>query len=207
MAQPRKFAFDTEFAADGEVLREGVALPKRMSAEEIAAERAAGYEQGKHDAMVQAERQAAAALEVIADAASAILTRLDTESRAMRDDAAHIASAAARKIAGAALDTFGAERAAAAIEAAMDTLRHQPRLLVKLSPEAAVVLKPRIEKMCETHAYAGAVLVREVEGLGAGQVSIDWSDGVVSTDPVEVSTRIETMIELALASAPGLGGT
>jgi hypothetical protein len=40
------------------------------------------------------------------------------------------------KIAGAALDGFGEERAASAIEAAMDALRHQPRLVVKLPPDA-----------------------------------------------------------------------
>ena len=84
---------------------------------------------------MRAERETAAALQAIADAASAILTRLDAESRAMREEAARIAMIAARKMAGAALDAHGAERAAAAIEAAMDTLRHQPRLLVKLSPK------------------------------------------------------------------------
>ena len=201
MAQIRKYAFDTEFAPDGEVLREGATAPKRLTPEEIAAERASSYESGKRDALAHAERETAAALRAIADATSAILTRLDSESRAMRDDAARIALIASRKIAGAALDAFGPERAAVAIEAAMDTLRHQPRLLVKLSPESAEVLRPRIEKMCEMHAYAGAVLVRVDAGMGAGEVSIDWSDGVVSTNPNDTAQRIDALIEAALASA------
>ena len=87
----------------------------------------------------------------------------------MREEAARIALAAARKIAGAALDAFGAERAAAAVEAAMDALRHQPRLVVKLSPDSGRALKPRIAAMCETHAYAGAVLVRAEPGLQRGR--------------------------------------
>jgi len=197
MTQIRKYAFDTEFAPDGAIVKDA---PKRLTPEEIAAECAAAYERGKQDAVAQAERHAAAALQALADAASGVLTRLDAESQAMRAEAANVALAAARKIAGVSLDAFGHERAAGAIEAAMDALRHQPRLVVKLSPEAADVLKPRIAEMCETHAYAGAVLVRAEPGLRTGAVTIDWSDGVIHMDPAEADQRIQTLIDAALAS-------
>jgi flagellar assembly protein FliH len=82
----------------------------------------------------------------------------------------------------------------------MDMLRHQPRLVVKLSPEAAEVLGPRIGAMCETHAYAGAVLVRPQAGLRSGEVTIDWSDGVINMKPDEAAERIEALIEAALAA-------
>jgi flagellar assembly protein FliH len=197
MAQVRKYGFDTEFAPDGEIVRDG---PKRLSSEEIAAECAAAYERGKQDAVAQAERKAAAALEALADAASAVLTRLNAESAAMREEAARIALAAAHKISGAALDAFGAERTAAAVEAAMDALRHQPRLLVRLPAADVEALQPRIVAMCETHAYAGAVLVRADEKLRTGEVVIDWSDGVVTLSPAEAAERINTMVEAALAA-------
>jgi flagellar assembly protein FliH len=199
MAQARKFSFDTEFAADGAVLRE---TPKRLTPEEIEAQCAAAYERGKQDALAQAERDAAAALGALAHAASAVLSHLDAESRAMREEAARLAITAARKIADAALDAFGVERAAAAIEAAMDALRHQPRLVVKLSPAAAETLKPRIDAISEKHAYAGAVLVRAEPGFGEGEVSIDWSDGVITLDPAEAGARINTLLEAALAAEP-----
>lgn len=198
MTQLRKYAFDKEFAPDGAVLREA---PRRLTPEEIDAERAAAYERGKLDSLAEAEHRIASALEALANAASAALSRLDAESRVMREEAAHLAIAAARKIAGASLDAHGAERAAAAIEAAMDMLRHQPRLVVRLSPEAAEALKPRIDDMCANHAYAGAILVRAEPGLGAGAVSIDWSDGMITLDPEEAAQRIDTLIETAL-SAP-----
>ena len=196
MTPARKYGFNTEFAPDGKILRDGVV--QRRSEEEI---EAAAYERGKKDALAQAEREAAAALQLLADAASAILTRLDAESRAMREEAARIATIAARKIAGAALDKFGAEYAAAAIEAAMDALRHQPRLVVKLAPDAAEQLGRRIEQMCQTHAYAGAVLVRPDPALGAGEVTIDWSDGVVAHAPQNTAQSIDSLVEAALAAA------
>lgn len=197
MAQVRKYGFDTEFSADGAIVREA---PKRLTPEEIEAQCAAAYERGKHDAVAQAERHAAAALQVLADAASAVLTRLDAESRAVRDEAARIAMSAARKIADTALESFGAERAAAAVEAAMDALRHQPRLVVKLPPDVAETLKPRIAEMCETHAYAGAILVRAEPNLTTGEVVLDWTDGVITMSPDEAATRINSLVEAALAA-------
>lgn len=197
MTAIRKYGFDTEFAPDGAIVKEA---PKKLSAEEIAAECAAAYERGKHDAVAQAERQAAASLQAMADAASAVLTRLDAESRAMRDEAAHVALVAARKIAGAAIEQFGVERAQTAIEAAMDALRAQPRLIVKLPPDTADALKPRIAAMCETHAYAGAILVRAEPNLRAGEVVIDWADGVISMSPDDAAARITELVHAALAA-------
>lgn len=200
MAQIRKYAFDTEFAPDGEILR-GADAPQRLTPEQIEAERAMAYDRGKKDALVAAERETAAAMKELAQTAAALLARLDGESRAMREDAARIAMAAARKIAGAALEAYGEAPAAAAVEAAMDTLRHQPRLVVKLSPERADALRGRIEELCEAHAYAGAVLVRGDAQMKSGQISIDWSDGVVTADPGETAERIDALIEAALAAA------
>ncbi len=199
MPPARKYGFDTEFAPDGAIISEAA---KRLSPEEVSAECAAAYERGKQDATAQAERKAAAALEALADAASAVLTRLDAESTAMREEAARIALAAARKIAGAALDAFGAERAAAAVEAAMDALRHQPRLLLKLPAADVEALQPRIARMCETHAYAGAVIVRADDKLKSGDVVIDWSDGVIALSPNEAAERITALVDAALAAPP-----
>jgi len=198
MAQIRKFAFNTEFDADGAIVRDNA--PKKLTPEEVEVERKRAYDTGTQDALAQAERDVATALRTLSDAANKMLSRLDDESRAMRTEAVQIALIAARKIAGAALDGYGAERCAHAIEAAMDTLRHQPRLVVKLSPQAAEILRPRIESLTEMHAYAGAVLVRETPGLGPGEVSIDWSDGVVHANPADAVRQIEALVEAALAS-------
>ena len=61
-------------------------------------------------------------------------------------------------------------------------------------------MKPRITEMCETHAYASAVLVRAEPGLKTGEVTIDWSDGVITMDPADATRRIEELIDAALAA-------
>ncbi len=197
MANIRKYAFDTEFTPDGGIVTEA---PKKFEASEVEVERKAAYKQGADDALAAAERQTAAALQSLADKLTTLITKLESESRAMRDEAAGVALAAARKIAGAALDAYGEERAIAAIEAVLDTLRHNPRLIVKLAPEACETLKPRIQEMADQHGYGGAILVRAQPGMRSGEVSIDWSDGVISMNPDDTAKHIEDLIDAALAA-------
>lgn len=196
MSNIRKYAFDTEFTPDGGILS---AAPKKYELEEVETERKAAYKRGADDALAAAERQTAAALQAMAEKMTTLITQLESESRAMREEAARVALAASRKIAGAALDAYGVERAVMAIEAVMDALRHNPRLIVKLAPEACETLKPRIEAMADQHGYGGVILVRAQPGMKAGEVSIDWSDGVVTMSPEDAAQRIEDVINAALA--------
>lgn len=193
----RKFSFDTEFSPTGDVVREA---PRKFTTEEVEAERQLAYARGAQDATAQAERQAAVALQALADAAKKLLSQLNRERQVMRDEAARLALVAAQKIAGAALEAHGVERAATAIEAAMDQLRHQPRLLVKLAPDAADALKPRIDELAQAHGYGATILVRAQAGLRDGEVVIDWSDGMVAMSPEETAAQIEALIEAALAT-------
>ncbi len=197
MTEMRKYAFTTEFAPDGAIVR----AQRPLKPEEIEAKCATAYESGKADALAEAERRSAAALEALAKAADNILAALENESRAMRAEAAAIALAAGRKIAGAALEQFGDAHAGAAIEAAMDALRHQPRLLIKLPESIAETLLPRIEVMRETHGYAGAILLRAEPQMRTGQVSIDWSDGIVHLSAEQVAERIGALIDATLTAS------
>lgn len=197
----RKFAFDTEFAPDGTILNDATSGARRFTPDEVETARAAAYAQGKDDATAAAERAAAAALSEIAASAGALLQTMATESQAMRTDAAQLALVAARKIAGAALDAFGEARALGAIEAAMESLRHGPRLIIRTPQHMADALKPRIEEMAAEHGFGGAIVVRPDANLKAGAVVLDWTDGVVRIDPAEIAERIDALITTALAGA------
>ncbi len=195
----RRFAFDTEFAPDGAILSEGGG--RRVTPEELDAARTHAFEQGKADAQAAAERAAAAALKQVADAAGALLRQLHEERAAMRAEAAGLALAAARKISGAALASFGEDRALGAIEQTLDMLRSAPRLIVRVAPDKVDALKPRIEALAAEQAFAGAILVRPDPRAGAGAVSIDWGDGAVTLDPAEADARITDLVTAALAGA------
>ncbi|MBI1186463.1 MAG: hypothetical protein GC206_03910 [Alphaproteobacteria bacterium] len=199
----RKYAFDTEFAPDGTVLRElNSGVRARLTMEEVEAERAAAFKSGQEDAFAAAERAHAEAAQSVLQAARALLSRLDEETQILRREAAEAALAAARAIAGAALDAFGEARAAAAASAAMEMLPMQPRFVVRVAPPLVEGVKARLETAAKDHAFAGAVLVRGQEGLSAGDAAIDWSQGAVIIDRTDIEARVRALVEAALEAPP-----
>jgi flagellar assembly protein FliH len=201
LSNVRKFMFDTEFAADGAVLRDPARGEfQRFTPAEIEAARASAYEEGKGDALAKAERASAEALAALAAHARAIITRLDGLAQSLRAQGAEIALAAARKIAGEALDQFGEARALAAAEAAMETLPQGPRLIVRVAKGSEEALRPRLEAAAKERLFEGALVVRGDEGGAPGDVEIDWSEGAIVIERADIEARIEALVAAALAS-------
>jgi flagellar assembly protein FliH len=201
LSNPRKFMFDTEFAADGAVLRDPVRGEfQRFTPAELEAARAKAYESGKGDAQAKAERAGAEALAALSERARALLSELETLSQSLRAQAAEVALAAARKIAGEALAQFGEARALAAAEAAMQALPSGPRLEVRIANAAEEALKPRLEEAAKARLYPGALIVRGVEGLAGGDIEIDWGEGAIVIERADIEARIEALIDAALAA-------
>jgi len=199
MGEVRKFAFDREFAPDGTVLRDAAAgVRTHLTAEEVEAERAAAFKCGQQEASVAAERSAAEAAQAIMQSARALLARLDEETQLLRREAAQVALTAARAIAGAALDEFGEARAAAAAAAAMEALPASPRLIVRVAPSVIEGVRTRLEAAAKDHAFAGAVLIRADEALTAGDVTIDWTEGVIAIERADIELRVAALVETAL---------
>lgn len=201
MTAARKFAFDTVFAPDGAVLRDGSGFRAQFTRDEVEVEKATAFEQGRTDAIVRAEETAAQAMQRMANDVSTLLASLEAERATLRREAAAIALAAARVAAGKALEAFGHERIAAAVEDAMDQLRNGPRLIIRVPTESYVALKARFEAMAQASAYRGAVMTREDSSLTAGEVSIEWADGLVAFDRETLFARMEEIVARALTSA------
>jgi flagellar assembly protein FliH len=190
MSAVRKYSFDTEFAADGSIVSD--AASRRFSQTDLETERSAAYLSGKGDAVAEAERQASAALKDLANSARAILAALDAERDAMRREGALLALAAARKIAGAALDHFGEARAAQAITEALDNMRGGARFLVRANPKLAAALAPRMETLGAE--LDGAIQLRADASLKGASIEIEWSDGVIRLDPDEIAARLDALV-------------
>jgi flagellar assembly protein FliH len=201
MGEVRKYAFDTEFAPDGTVLRDvSAGVRARLTAQEVEAERAAAFRAGQQDSLAAAERASAEAAQAIVLAAQSLLARLDEETRLLRREAAEAALATARAIAGAALEEFGEARAAAAASAAMEMLPMQPRFIVRVASALADGVRTRLEAAAQEHAFAGALLVRGEDGLAKGDVAIDWSDGAVIIERADIEARARALVEAALTA-------
>ena len=83
----------------------------------------------------------------------------------MRADAARLAIAAARAVAGAAMERYGADTIEACVKDALADLRAEPRIAVRVAPHLADPLAERLYQYAEAEGFDGAVVVRSAFGL------------------------------------------
>ncbi|MES1202564.1 MAG: hypothetical protein ABUS57_14070 [Pseudomonadota bacterium] len=190
----RKFSFETVFDADGAIVRDGAGFKSQFSKDELEAARAEALEEGRNTS----EREAAQALSLLSKSMRALLDRYELEQRMLREEAVAVALAAARKAAGIALESFGEERVIVALEAAMETLRGSPRLVVRLAPAMIAGMKSRLEEAARMSGFEGAMLVRAEPSVEIGDVTLEWPDGAIAHDRAAAFARIDEVVQRAL---------
>jgi flagellar assembly protein FliH len=200
-ASVRKFVFDTEFSASGEIFRADSSRRTSFTPEEVEHERQQAYARGREDAAARAAEAAAHATQALARQAQMIVGALAREAIALRRDAATLALVSARRIAGTALDRFGEDRVQAAVEDALAHLRHDPRVTVRVSLALAQTIGPMIEACAEAMDFRGALVVRAEPSMASGDVSLEWAGGSVVHERADILARIEAAIDARLAEA------
>jgi flagellar assembly protein FliH len=113
-----------------------------------------------------------------------------------REDAAHLAIAAARAIADVALDAHGHERVAAAVEAALSSLHSTPRVVVTTAPAHVEQLKEQLDQAAPH--LQGRIVVREKPDAAPGDARIDWGEGAIEIDRAAIIEDIEARVRRAL---------
>ena len=202
---PRKFGFDTEFDAHGEVAY-AAPRPKRSFTPEEAEEiRRQARAEGEKAAMTSLTAQQLAAVSEIARACNQALPALAGVAHQHRVGAAELALACGRAIAGAALDRFPAAPLEAAFEALAREIEAAPRLIVSARPEMAEHLQPLLDRAAERAGFSGAIQVRPEAALGQHAFTLDFGDGSASFDPAAAAQRVIEALQAALA-AEGLHG-
>lgn len=196
--KPMKFDFDTEFDENGEILREGESFKRFFTQDDVDAARMWGVEEGRE----MEEGRCAQSLQAIASQMQLILARLAVESEALRTEAATLAIAAARKIAGAALDAYPADTIEQlAAEAVMD-LRSEPRFTVRCNPDLVEMLVERLDKSARDAGYEGAIVVRGEAGMNGADVRLEWGAGAIQRSSADIEARLQDIVERWLVAAP-----
>jgi len=192
--QFKPFAFDREFAADGTVLRDGERIKKVLTEAEAKAMADAAAAEARGSEEAEAARATADALKQVTGKLQALQARLDQESEALRQDAARLAMAAARAIAGAALERYGEETIEACVSEALADLRAEPRIAVRVAPHLADPVAERLYAFTDAEGLEGAVIVRADDEVGAGDCVIEWRAGAIERTAGEIETRIEDVV-------------
>lgn len=205
MTQIRKFVFDTEFDAQGRVLRQGGVGKLAFTPEELEAAKRAARAEGERAATAQAERAAAEALARIAAALAAILARLDQESARLKCEAVDLGLAAARALAREALAAKPEAAAAALIAEMADELRAAPRIVIRLAGAAADAVRPRLQAVAAEAGLTGSLVLETAAGP-AGDCTIEWGEGAVARATEAGLARLDEIARRWLAHECAQGG-
>ncbi len=205
MVQSSKHVFEPMFTKAGAAAPSTLNRRKVLTDEDVAAAHAAGFSEGQQAELVKAERATSEALRAIASMMQMMLGRLNAEALSLRHDATAVALSAARSVAHAALDSYGADRVEAIVASAVAHLRDTPRLVVRVSPELAETIEERLIGCAREAGFTGEIAVRPDPNALTGDCTLDWGDGRIVHDRAGALAAIETSAQNWLASADAEG--
>ena len=185
-----KFTFDTDF--DDRAAEEAEARARKsFSTEEIETLKRDAREEGRKHADILATQAVAASIGQVAAAMLAAIEAMDGEVERMRVEAASLALAAAKKLAGAALDHAPEAEIAEALKVALHQAIGETRVVVKTPPALAKAIESRAAEIAAEQGFDGRIQVAGDNSLSGADCRIEWRGGGVE--------RSHPMIENALA--------
>jgi hypothetical protein len=185
MTEPQRYAFDTEFAEDGRILRDRTGVRLTLTREEHEEAIAAALEEAEAKWRMASENK-------LANAAAAIAVQLgDVSAKAGRDvlklrkEAAELALACANQLARTALAACASEAVEGAVRDAIALLPHDAMIELRCAPD---LVDPLRRALAGTANGAPGLTVRGVAEAVSGDWSLVWREG-------EISFALESAIE------------
>jgi flagellar assembly protein FliH len=198
----KKFVFGTEFAADGRVLRDGVERSS-YNLDEVEIIKQDAYAQGCADEVAKQETAAAQALRDIAGQARAVLGTLKTEVQNIKRDYTELARLVGERLSAAATEQFPDSLLRTVIESAAEDMRASPRLVIRLHPDIAARIAPKLQDLAEEMGLTGQIVVREDDARAQGDCLIEWANGSAGLNQEATLARIDAAIAAYLNPTSG----
>ena len=194
MASQSKFTFDTEFL--GKEDRQAPAARARqkqtLTTEELERIRAEARIQGENSAQARNTEALDRSIAALTISVRATLDQSHAEIESLRDEAARLALAMAKRIASAALAALPTGDVEIALRQAMHQAIGEPRITLRTSPVVAQAIEPRLAAIAQEEGYDGRIAIAAEPGMKAGDCRIEWRGGGAE--------RSEDAIEEALTS-------
>jgi len=209
-----KFSFDTTFdlvdPATGHMPEPEAPPPEpTYSAEELAAARAEGFDDGHQAALAESnaslDRSAAQALSDIATQLASLGPVCRSGLDQCRHEAIGIAHAIGRKM----VETSARDSALQAIEeilgAMLSRVLDEPRVVIRVHNDILDTLQDRMSSVTDGCGFPGSVILLSEPDMEIADCRIEWADGGADCSIGPVLAEIDTMIERYRAGI-GTGG-
>jgi len=187
-----KFTFDTHFDDRAtEAADKNARARKSLSPDEIEALKKDAREEGRKHADILATQAVASSIGQVAAAMLAAIEAMDGEIERLRAEAAGLALAAAKKLAGAALNHAPEAEIAEALTVALHHAIGEPRVVVKTPPALAKAIEQHAATIAAEQGFEGRIQIAADSSLSGADCRIEWRGGGIE--------RSHSLIENALA--------
>ena len=175
----QKYTFDVEFRPEGDLVSNAARArqKKAYTTDEIDALSARARDQGMKAGQVRALEQQAAEISQLVGVLKDVVVRSSRATESVREEAAMLGLAAARKLASAALDQIPSTDIEDALRHALHQAIGEPRIVLHTSLKVAELLKLRLAEIAHEEGFEGRVIVSGEQGLSHADCRIEWRGG------------------------------
>ena len=196
MSSQRKFTFDTEFlgAEDRRAPAARARQKQTLTTEELDRMQADARSEGENNSQARTNQALERAIAALTIAVRAALDTSHAEIETLRDEAAHVALAMARKIAPAALAALPAGDVEIALRQAMHQAIGEPRITLRAAPAVTEILEPRLTDIAHQEGYEGRLLIAADPAMKAGDCRIEWRGGGAERSEQTIEDALSALI-------------
>lgn len=185
--------FDTDFSGNSRQAVDETALAEA---------RAEGFRSGQEQARREDEQQTGTLLAQLVRHCERLLAHQDERLAAIEAQAAQLAVATGRGLAGAALAEKPLAQLLGAARECLGHARHAPHLVVRVHESLVEAVETRIGGLVRETGFAGRLVVLGEPDIAPGDGKLEWADGGVAID----GSRLDAAIETAVRSVFGPAG-
>lgn len=191
-----KFTFDTEFAGSED--RRAPAAQARqkqtLTIEELESLKSTARSEGESSAQARATDALERTIAALTISVRAALDVSHAEIEQVRDDAARLALAMAKKIAPAALAALPTGDVEVALRQAMHQAIAEPRITLRAAPAVTAVLESRLNDIAHEEGYEGRVLIAADPAMTGADCRIEWRGGGAERSESGIEDALNALI-------------
>jgi flagellar assembly protein FliH len=195
-SKTRKFTFDTEFQGQEDRRSDAARARQKqtLTMEELDQLRAEARAAGADNAQVRAAEAVERSLAALTIAVRAALDTSHAEIESLRDEAARLALAMAKKIAPAALAALPAGDVENALRQAMHQAIGEPRITLRAAPVVVAALEPRLTDIAHEEGYEGRLMIAADPAMTGGDCRIEWRGGGAERSEAAIEEALTALI-------------
>lgn len=218
MAEPTKFLFNRNFDDEGPMAEEKEqeetkaeeaeqeAEVPTFSEEDLKVAREEGFTSGKEMGIREAadatERQAAEALTAISGRLSELFRIQELANETTEHDAISVAASIARKVLPGLYRHHAYSEVERFVETAMELLRDEPRVTIRINEELREPLARRMEAITAAGGFEGRLVLLAEADISPGDCKIEWTNGGGERSEAALWKEIDAIIERNLGTPP-----